>query len=169
MWCNGDVPCINSISTVLPGFLNIVVYVSGIWRRNKKDHFYPFILCYTLSMTNNNEVLDLGCLDIEIYKCITELIATDRVIISGKQLLHMADHHPESYTETLIELKSTIQSPDYIFRDDKHAHTGLVAKRLQDNSESLYIVLRVCTDSQGGSLANSVISGWKICEKRLEN
>lgn len=38
----------------------------------------------------------------------------------------MAEHHPEAYTEALIELKSTIRKPDYIFRDDKHENTGLV-------------------------------------------
>lgn len=117
----------------------------------------------------HSDVLDLGVLDIEIYKCITEKIDTNRVIISKAQLLHMAEHHPESYTETLIELKSTISRPDYIFRDDKHENTGLVVKHLPAGGDSLYIVLRICTDSEGGMLANSVISGWKISEKRLEN
>lgn len=117
----------------------------------------------------HSDVLDLGVLDIKIYKCITEQIDTDRVIISETQLLHMAEHHPEAYTEALIELKSTIRKPDYIFRDDKHENTGLVVKRLSAGDESLYIVLRICTDSEGGTLANSVISGWKISAKRLEN
>lgn len=117
----------------------------------------------------NADVLDLGSLDIELYKCITDQIATDKVIISEKQLLHMKGHHPESYTETLIELKGTIQAPDYIFRDNKHPLTGLVVRRLDSSAGSVYIVLRICTDSEGGNLANSVISGWKISEKRLEN
>ena len=107
--------------------------------------------------------------DIEIYKCITEQIDTDRVIVSETQLLHMAEHHPEAYTQALIELKSTIRKPDYIFRDDKHENTGLVVKHLSAGEEKLYIVLRICTDSQGGTLANSVISGWKISAKRFEN
>lgn len=34
---------------------------------------------------------------------------------------------------------------------------------------NLIIVLKVCTDSQNGELANSIISGWKISEKRLAN
>lgn len=117
----------------------------------------------------HSDVLDLGVLDIEIYKCITEKIDTNQVIVSKAQLLHMAEHHPEAYTETLIELKSTIGKPDYIFRDDKHENTGLVVKHLSAGDDSLYIVLRICTDSEGGMLANSVISGWKISKKRLEN
>lgn len=88
---------------------------------------------------------------------------------SEKQLLHMADHHPDAYSEALIELKATVGSPDYIFRDSKRPNTGLVAKRLPYGGDSLYIVLRICTDSHNGILANSVISGWKISAKRLEN
>ena len=117
----------------------------------------------------HSDVLDLGVLDIELYRCITEQIDTDRVIITEKQLVHMAEHHPEAYSETLIDLKATIQKPDYIFRDEKHENTGLVVKQMSSGSESLHIVLRICTDSQGGEFANSVISGWKISDKRLEN
>ncbi|MEE8827408.1 MAG: hypothetical protein SOH48_08725 [Eubacteriales bacterium] len=117
----------------------------------------------------HSDVLDLGVLDIKIYQCITKEIDTDRVIISEKQLLHMADHHPDAYSEALIELKATVGSPDYIFRDSKRPNTGLVAKRLPYGGDSLYIVLRICTDSHNGILANSVISGWKISAKRLEN
>lgn len=55
--------------------------------------------CYDALMFYS-DVLDLGVPDIEIYKCITEEIDTDRVIVSEKQLLHMAEHHPEAYTES---------------------------------------------------------------------
>lgn len=115
------------------------------------------------------DVLDLGVLDITIYKCITEQIDTDRVIVSETQLLHISEHHPEAYAEALIELQSTIKEPDYIFRDDKHENTGLVVRHSSVGEENLFIVLRICTDSQGGTLANSVISGWKISAKRLQN
>lgn len=50
----------------------------------------------------HSDVIDLGVLDIDIYKCITEKIDTERVIVSETQLIHMAEHHPEAYTETLI-------------------------------------------------------------------
>jgi hypothetical protein len=117
----------------------------------------------------NNEIMELGSLDINIYNCITPQIDTDRVIITNEQLEHIADHHPEAYDEALIELKSTLTSPDYIFRDDKHKDTGLVVKAIRTGDIYLYIVLKVCTNSDGGKLANSVISGWKISESRLNN
>jgi hypothetical protein len=65
--------------------------------------------------------------------------------------------------------KSTIKDPDYIFLDERRKDTGLIAKKISLSGEILYIVLRVCTDSENGTLANSVISGWKISESRLQN
>jgi hypothetical protein len=117
----------------------------------------------------NNEIIELGSLDINLYNCITPQIDTDRVVITDKQLTHIADHHPEAYDEALIELKSTLASPDYIFKDEKHKDTGLVVKAIRTGDTYLYIVLKVCTNSAGGKLANSVISGWKISENRLNN
>jgi hypothetical protein len=42
-------------------------------------------------------------------------------------------------------------------------------KAIHAGDSYLYAVLKVCTDSQGGKHANSVISGWKISESRLQN
>lgn len=117
----------------------------------------------------NEDIIELGSLDINIYNCISPQINTDRVIITNKQLEHILDHHPEAYHEALIELKSTLATPDYIFKDDKHINTGLVVKAIQTKNTYLYIVLRICTNSINDTLANSIISGWKISEKRLKN
>jgi hypothetical protein len=116
-----------------------------------------------------DEIMELGSLNVSIYNCISSHIDTDRVVITDTQLDHIAEHHPEAYDEALIELKSTLASPDYIFKDDKHQDTGLVVKAIRAGDSYLYVVLKVCTDSQGGKLANSVISGWKISESRLQN
>ena len=116
-----------------------------------------------------DEVVELGSLDISLYSCISRDIDTPRVVVTNNQLVHMLQKHPEAYEETLIELKNTINDPDYIFRDDKHADTGLVIKELSLNDHFIYIVLRVCTNSENGKYANSILSGWKISKSRLEN
>lgn len=64
-----------------------------------------------------NEITELGALNKRIYECISPDIDTERVIITDKQLDHIADHHPEAYDETLIELKTTLTDPDYIIKD----------------------------------------------------
>lgn len=118
------------------------------------------------------ELKELCSLDVELYQCITQDIDTNRVVLTDKQILHIADHHPEAYNDVLIELNETIMSPDYIIKDEKHENTGLVIREITSGSPSkqhTFIVLRICTNSNNGKLANSVISGWKISESRLQS
>lgn len=117
-----------------------------------------------------NGIIELGTIDKAKYSCIAKNIATNKVIITEKQLDHIAEKHPEAYDKVLIELKETLRYPDYIFKDSRHSDTGLVTKSIfAEEGNSLFIVLKVCTDNTGDSIANSVISGWTISEKRLRN
>lgn len=118
------------------------------------------------------ELTNLCSLDLELYKCVSSKIATSRVVLTEKSVIHIAEHHPDAYLRVLVELKETIQNPDYIFNDDKHEDTALVVKRVSDPPDSLestFVVLRICTDTANGQLANSVISGWTISKSRLQN
>ena len=111
----------------------------------------------------------IGKIDKTIYSCISSDIATDKVIITQEQLEHIADRHPEAYTETLIELRTTLEDPDYIIKDASHRDTGLVIREISLSEHHSLIVLRVCTNTYNGRLSNSVISAWKISKKRLGN
>ena len=118
------------------------------------------------------EVKELCRLDINLYKCVSEQIDTDRVVITNKSVIHIADHHPEAYEDVLIELKDTINNPDYIIKDDKHNDTGLIIKKIlnsEGKDEHTFVVLKICIDSQDDQLANSIISGWKIGGRRLNS
>ncbi len=118
------------------------------------------------------ELIELCSLDVELYRCVSEKISTDRVVLTNKSVIHMANHHPEAYNDVLIALKETIKEPDYIFRDDNHEDTGLVIKEIEhggEDKEHSFVVLKICTDTKDGQLANSVISGWKIGDKRLQS
>lgn len=120
----------------------------------------------------NKDVRTLCKLDKELYSCISDDIDSDTVVLTDKSDVHMILHHPDAYKDILLELKETIKSPDYIFKDDKHNNTGLVVRRIESTLEpSLYsfLVLKICTDSENGKYANSIISGWKISNKRLQS
>ena len=120
----------------------------------------------------NNNIKELCSLDKKLYKCISDVIDTDQVVLTDKQILHIADKHPDAYNDVLIELNATIACPDYIIKDEKHDNTGLVIRKITSDKkckEHTFIVLRICTDSHHGKFANSVISGWKISDKRLQS
>lgn len=86
----------------------------------------------------------IGKINQKIYKCITEDIITEEVIITDNQIQHIKDRHPEAYNKVLKNIQETISTPDYIIRD-KHAYTGLIIKRIQTEEGFLQIVLRLCT------------------------
>ncbi|WP_418962740.1 PBECR2 nuclease fold domain-containing protein [Waltera sp.] len=110
----------------------------------------------------------IGKINQKIYKCITEDIITEEVIITENQIQHIKDRHPEAYNKVLKNIQETISTPDYIIRD-KHAYTGLIIKRIQTEEGFLQIVLRLCTSGDEHGHKNSVISCWKISERRLQN
>ena len=72
----------------------------------------------------------IGKINQKIYKCITEDIITEEVIITENQIQHIKDRHPEAYNKVLKNIREAISTPDYIIRD-KHAYTGLIIKRIQ--------------------------------------
>lgn len=115
------------------------------------------------------QVHPVGKIDKNIYKCITEDIVTDEVIITDNQIQHILDRHPDAYETAMKEMRTAIESPDYIIADDKHDNTGLVIKKFKMKGDNLQLVLRVCTHKDEPGYKNSVISCWEISEKRLEN
>ncbi len=110
----------------------------------------------------------VGKINPEIYKCITDEILTDEVVITEAQMAHIRDKHPEVVEDTMCYLKEALAVPDYIF-SDKREHTGLVIKEITAGKQNVQIVLRICTSGDTPGYKNSVISCWFISRKRLEN
>jgi len=46
-------------------------------------------------------VYSIGKINQKIYKCITEDIITEEVIITDNQIQHIKDRHPEAYNKVL--------------------------------------------------------------------
>lgn len=110
----------------------------------------------------------IGRIDREIFRCIAEDIVTEEVVMTDNQLQHILQRHPEVFPAVLDVLRDILRDPDYII-EDKHPYTGLVVKRLETGSESLQVVLRICTSEDQPGYKNSVISCWEISERRLQN
>ena len=110
----------------------------------------------------------IGKIDKEIYKCITEDIITDEVIITNNQIEHIKIRHNESLDLAMSAVEETLLDPDFIFRD-KHLYTGLVVKLLEVDNLHLQVVLRICTSNDTKGYKNSIISCWVISKSRLAN
>lgn len=117
---------------------------------------------------DNAVIHHLGVLDWDIYDCISKRHITDEVIITEEQLRHIRVRHPEAYFDSLHYVREILNNPGYIIQD-KHPNTGLVVKKIGEGKESFLLVLKVCTASDQVKRKNSVITSWKITEKRLNN
>ena len=116
----------------------------------------------------NSGIHSLGKLNLEIYSCITTDFITDEVIITEEQLSHIREKHPEAYQDTLLYVKDVLDDPDYIFKDKKE-NSGIVVKKIINEEEHSLWVIKIITSKDNKDYKNSVITGWKITEKRLNN
>lgn len=101
-----------------------------------------------------------------LYQCITEDIITDEVIITDERIHHIMTRHENDYNIVISHVRNALQQPDYILKDNRR-HTGLIIKSIE--SGNISIVLRIHTSKDLIGYKNSVISCWKISEKRLQN
>ena len=116
----------------------------------------------------NIVIHSLGTLDWDIYDCISSNHIADEVIITEEQMMHIRERHPEAYADTIHYVREILDDPDYIFKD-KRPNTGLVVKKILNDEESSLLVLKIITFDDNKDYKNSVITSWKITEKRLNN
>ena len=110
--------------------------------------------------TAEKDVHSIGKIDIEKYKCVTEDIQTDEVIITDKQIEHIKDRHPNDYERYFRYVKEIIQDPDYILEASK-PNTAFVLKHIIDNGKNYQLILRLKTSDDPENYKNSVITFLK--------
>ena len=91
----------------------------------------------------------LGKIDISIYRCVTDNIATDELIITKKQIEHILQRHPKDFKNAQDIFRSVIEAvslPDYIVESDK-PNSAFILKVLNNSEKSRLIVrLKTCKD-----------------------
>ncbi|MBQ8354212.1 MAG: hypothetical protein IJY40_01115 [Oscillospiraceae bacterium] len=103
-------------------------------------------------------------LDKEKYRCVSQDIVTDEVIITDERINHIMERHPDDYERFSAYLARIIAEPDYIL-EDRHPATALVLKQIEENGERFRLALRLVTGSDNPDYKNSVITFLKIREK----
>lgn len=106
-------------------------------------------------------VHSIGKLDRNIYRCITDDIVTDELIITDERIKHIRDRHPNDYERFYSYISEIIQNPDYIIKANK-PDTATILKEIGDNEEKFQLVLRIITSKDNPEFKNSVITFLKI-------
>ena len=112
-----------------------------------------------------NKVYSVGKIDIEIYKCVTEDIQTDEVIITERQIEHIKERHPSDYERYFSYAQEIIREPDYILEANK-PNTAFILKHICDNGKNYQLILRLKTSQDPIGYKNSVITFLKVDDKR---
>lgn len=106
----------------------------------------------------------VGRIDLKIYKCITEDIVTDEVIITENQIQHIMERHPNDYERFASYFDEIVKMPDYIIEANK-PNTALILKEIRKENEIFKTVLRLVTSNDNPQYKNSIITFMKIDEK----
>lgn len=124
----------------------------------------------TIEPVNTKEAADVhtvGKIDREIYKCITDDIVTDEVIITDNQIQHIKDRHPNDYERFAGYFSDIVQNPDYIIEANK-PKTALVLKEIKMGQEIFKTVVRLVTSDDNPLYKNSIITFMKIDKKEWD-
>lgn len=171
---------INEAQKRLADFINQTnaAYGKTILKRNyDREKIYPKsvdisqesgIIEETREKTAETAVRDVhsvGKIDIEKYKCVTEDIQTNEVIITEKQIEHIKERHPNDYERYFGYVNEIIQDPDYILEANR-PNTAFVLKHIVDNGKNYQLILRLKTSNDPSEYKNSVITFLKVDNKK---
>ncbi len=81
------------------------------------------------------EVHSVGKIDMNIYKCVTEDIVTDEVIITDERIQHIKERHPDDYERFCGYIPDIIADPDYIIEANK-PNTAVILKEIIKDGEN---------------------------------
>jgi len=106
----------------------------------------------------------IGKIDLEIFKCVSNDIITDEVVITDRQLAHIKDKHPQDYELYSEFIPEILKNPDYILQANK-PNSAVLLKEIVSHNDRVQLVIRFRISSDPVSYKNSIITFMKIREK----
>ena len=106
----------------------------------------------------------VGKINRDIYKCITDDIVTDEVIITDERIEHIKERHPNDYERYYRYLKEIVEHPQYIVETNK-PYTALILNEFIEEEEQFKTVLRLTTSHDNPNFKNSIITFMKINDR----
>ncbi len=108
-----------------------------------------------------SDVHYVGKLDKNIYRCITEDITTDEVIITEERIQHIQERHPNDWERFMKYIPQIVADPDYIIEANK-PNAAVILKEIEAGGEKFKLILRLKAKSDPVEYKNSVMSFWHI-------
>ena len=110
-------------------------------------------------------MLFVGKINKEIYRCISEDIQTEDVIITEERIQHIKDRHPDDYERYCGFLTEIVAQPDFIVETNR-SNTALILKEfIGEKGETFKTVLRLVASTDDPAFKNSIITFMRINRK----
>lgn len=103
----------------------------------------------------------IGKINKNIYKCVTEDITTEEVIITDNQINHIKNRHPNDYENFSSYFSDILSDPDFILEANK-PNTAFILKQITENDLTVQLILRLQTSQDSKGYKNSIITFLKI-------
>lgn len=109
-------------------------------------------------------MLFIGKIDMNIYRCVSNNITEDDVIITEERISHIKERHPYDFEKYCDYLRKIVEEPDYIIQSNK-SNTALILKAFDEEDNSFKTILRLKTSSDDPKFKNSIITFMRINKK----
>ena len=103
----------------------------------------------------------IGKINKNIYKCVTEDITTEEVIITDNQINHIKNRHPNDYENFSSYFSDILSDPDFILEANK-PNTAFILKQITENDLTVQLILRLQTSQDPKGYKHSIITFLKI-------
>ena len=103
----------------------------------------------------------IGKINKNIYKCVTEDITTEEVIITDNQINHIKNRHPNDYENFSSYFSDILSDPDFILEANK-PNTAFILIQITENDLTVQLILRLQTSQDPKGYKNSIITFLKI-------
>ena len=100
----------------------------------------------------------------DLYRVVTNDIASDDVIITDEQIQHIKERHPDDFECFASFFSEMISDPDYIIEANK-PNTALLLKEVELDGRKLKLILRLKTSLDPDDYKNSIITFQHIRDK----
>ncbi len=107
-------------------------------------------------------------LDVEKYRCVSDKIRSDLVVLTDNQMQHIIKRRGIEFWEKYqARFGEIIADPDYIFPDKQHTGTAVACKSFLEDGKTVQLVIRLALTGDDPKLENSIITAILENNKRF--
>ena len=139
------------------------------WKKStdKVEHIQKPDIANGKSGKDGSTAQTIGKIDIDKYSVVSRNIKTDEVVITDERIAHIKERHPSNFERYSHYMKEMLIRPQYIL-GDAVPNTAVLLHEFADSAERFRLILKIAVIGEDEYKKNSVITFFKISEKKFK-